>query len=384
MKKRILNKDKLIAIDRLENLNCQKKKIQEIKNRFNRIEKPTLFEGDDLASIESYSPSIQIFILNNVYLYSSSKSVSDGSNIYNLTLFNMKPEFDIKNPLQEKIKSFHNKEVYIYSRSKIVCDNNNMHVSLLGEHSWNYYHWLFELMPKIIFLNKVIMNSDYSNAKIIILIDNNIHQNMISVLKNIISFKYEIRVVSKYSKVYCKNLLYCSDLWLALDNTKHIPDIKREFCIDREAVKLVYDALSDENNAEKPFRKIYLERADGVGRIPSNQSELRDAVLSYGFEIVKPQELTFSEQRKIFNEAKIVIGVSGAAFSNIIFMREKTTAILFYPNANGCNNYIFQPLADVAKVNLIQISVNSENPLNVHSSVFVDIEKVKRCLDIIN
>jgi hypothetical protein len=73
--------------------------------------------------------------------------------------------------------------------------------------------------------------------------------------------------------------------------------------------------------AAKPWRKIYVSRRDASRkrRWVSNVRELDALFTRCGFEVVVMSECPLDEQIRLFSEASIVAGVSGAGLSDIIF-----------------------------------------------------------------
>ena len=69
---------------------------------------------------------------------------------------------------------------------------------------------------------------------------------------------HEVKVVEKFESIYCSKVLYCSDFWLSIDNTKFNPDIVKEFFVDSYAVSLIKDKLPNEyvSNVEYKFACI--------------------------------------------------------------------------------------------------------------------------------
>jgi len=75
-------------------------------------------------------------------------------------------------------------------------------------------------------------------------------------------------------------------------------------------------------------RNIFLTRGNAPqGRTVINEKELIEEILKFGFEVVDPGSLRFSEQMELFSAAKVVIGAHGSALANIIAMQEGSSII---------------------------------------------------------
>lgn len=74
--------------------------------------------------------------------------------------------------------------------------------------------------------------------------------------------------------------------------------------------------------------------------------------------------LPFFEQYYLFNNAKIIIAQHGAALSNVVFMKPKTTIIEIIPLSSFVDSAanVFPPLSKTCKVNHYQYKTNSTHP----------------------
>ena len=78
--------------------------------------------------------------------------------------------------------------------------------------------------------------------------------------------------------------------------------------------------------------KIYLSRRQTATRPLVNEDLLIERLRQRGFEIVLPERLSFLEQVVVFARAKIIVGVHGAAFSNLVFAENARVLEIFSPD----------------------------------------------------
>jgi capsular polysaccharide biosynthesis protein len=78
-------------------------------------------------------------------------------------------------------------------------------------------------------------------------------------------------------------------------------------------------------------RRIYLSRRSDSKRHMINEDALEAALHSRGFAVVKPEELTISEQISLFRNADVVVGATGAALANGIFCQGGSRIIEIQP-----------------------------------------------------
>jgi len=93
-------------------------------------------------------------------------------------------------------------------------------------------------------------------------------------------------------------------------------------------------------HAEKGFRlgeKIFLQRK-GAGRGIRNETELTAFLISKGWTIIVPQELSLAQQIAVFSQARAVCSVHGSALTNLLWARPETYVLELIPQnfLNGC------------------------------------------------
>ncbi|NTU78067.1 MAG: glycosyltransferase family 61 protein [Chloroflexales bacterium] len=78
-----------------------------------------------------------------------------------------------------------------------------------------------------------------------------------------------------------------------------------------------------------PWRRIYISRASSARKVV-NEAELLPVLQAYGFEVVRCEELTMSEQIRLFSEATAVVGAHGAGMINPIFANPGAIVLELY------------------------------------------------------
>jgi capsular polysaccharide biosynthesis protein len=106
-------------------------------------------------------------------------------------------------------------------------------------------------------------------------------------------------------------------------------------------------------NDSSVFQRIYISRGKAEKRKILNESELIHELKALNFIVVYCEQMTYSEQVRIFSEAKILVGIHGAGLVNQIYMPPggKILEIRNY-------NFDSQPLCffDIAKACNLQYS----------------------------
>ena len=181
----------------------------------------------------------------------------------------------------------------------------------------NYYHWLIDVLPRIIILEKEL--NKFTNLNLLVPDFNNSYQkesldcffkkkktNFISLNKN------------KFSKF--KKITLCSNN----ENYEYfnfylLSKLKKRVLIKANEKKIFF------NNE---FQKIYISRSDSRNERSFKQNhEIEEFLVKKGFKIVVLSEFSFLEKAMIFNKAKVILGLHGAGLANILFSKKKTKII---------------------------------------------------------
>lgn len=198
-------------------------------------------------------------------------------------------------------------------------------IFLSGTFSFNYYHFLFAILPKL-------LSCDIIDSEIPLLVDKNVQTYP--------SFSQLIEIcnVSKRKLlVLDENVSYSVSLFYMVSSSVFLPlnlhrgcvfsNISTQYDLDRirelRSLLLPYK----DNNIES-FERIFISRRNASGRRSFNENECWSALENLGFVKVCPEEFTLQEQISLFNNARIIVGGSGAAFSNLLFCSEGCAAVV--------------------------------------------------------
>ncbi len=177
----------------------------------------------------------------------------------------------------------------------------------------NYFHFLFDIIPKIILLEKkdylkkidFFFLPDVQNWQITILSKFGISKNQLINSKNFRHLEAE-KVIALDHMWYSKGFVQ--------EEIKNIPN-------------WIIFALREKflNNSKKfnSSERVYIDRSDSLFSHCKliNNNEVKEFLSKHNFKSYQISKLNFFEQIYLFNNAKIIIGPHGAAFSNIIFSK---------------------------------------------------------------
>jgi len=103
--------------------------------------------------------------------------------------------------------------------------------------------------------------------------------------------------------------------------------LKRVKVLDRPRMALAWKELGDGLDQLSPVSdavasygpRLYVSRAGWAsGRALSNHGEVEEAMRRRGYSVIRPQELSLPEQRRVFARATHVVGEDGSALHNVI------------------------------------------------------------------
>lgn len=229
----------------------------------------------------------------------------------------------------------------IYYRYKTVDKSIENGIMLVGVAPTNYYHFAYELISRLPFVEVHCLDKS-----IPILIDeSSLHISQLkTMLEKMNIYNRPIITIKSNVKYIVKQLIYPSmNTWFPVNlvgQKKHEP---YDFIVSESAVLAVRNIknviINEKTDDESRKKKVFLSRLNhGYSRF-TNEKEIVSLFEEYGFESVYTGDLSFEEQVKLFDEADVVAGATGAAFANIAFCRPGTKIICIIPKEYDFNLY---------------------------------------------
>lgn len=284
--------------------------------------------------------------------------------------------------LKDAYKNSSIKDNCVFERGtpKIKKKYNGIVASMLtgGGGNYNYFHWLFDVLPRLKILN------EYTNIENInYFLFPNLKKNFQIETLNLLNIPAKKRISSQESKHFeCQEIITTSHPYVFQNNpASEIQNIpiwisqwlqkkfiqKNDLRANFEKKKRVYIDRNDSSNNENKTRKLL------------NEDEIKDFLKKLGFEIVKLSNLSFLNQVELFKDSEIITGLHGAGFSNIVFCQKKTKILEFQsPGAN-------KVLENIGLSNDLNYEVISREPSegkigNQQGSIKIPLEIIKQKL----
>lgn len=192
-----------------------------------------------------------------------------------------------------------------------------------------YYHWVYDVLPQLAATNST---SDFS------------------ILTLPFKFKYQSESLNYFKQdITLHNKLGCYNIKkLIIPNptTKNLMPF--EFVFDYLRSKISHTSCCSDY--------IYITRRKGLKRRIINETLFINYLKNKGFKIFNLEELSFREQKRIFESAKLIVSAHGSGLTNIIFSNEKATILEIY--GPGCGERCFAKIALNLNITYHAIQIN--------------------------
>ena len=237
----------------------------------------------------------------------------------------------------------------------------------------NYWHWIFDVLPKIEILQKI----NYKNKPDYYLLPSLKKNYQIETLLSLKIPKKKLLDGEKFKHIKCDNLLTVDHPYVFNNNpSKSIINIPI-WIIKWLKKKYVKNKSSKSNH----LKKIYIDReGDSIleNRRIINNNEVKNLLKHNGFRIVSLSNHSFKEQVKMFNNAKLIVGLHGAGFANLVFSNPRTKVIELSSKYSG---NIFHYLAKRCQLDYHKIVDMRSQPFKHQDNpIMVDLEKLKKLI----
>ena len=258
-----------------------------------------------------------------------------------------------------------------YEKSKNVLEKG---VMLAADFSSNYYHVLYEILPRL----QEVLYEQSIPKDVPLLIDNCIRcVPQLEDAFNLINSSERNIVWLEENVYYCvKDLYYISSVNRIPPQVLKGSLVRYEdFGFDVHSLSVLRDRFLEEaskNHAIKkqtPMKRIFISR-EGHQNRSCNEDELFDVAKQYGFQKLSPEKYSFLEQISLFHQAEIIVGATGAAFSNLLFTEKGSKAICFV-NAIS-ESSIFTASAFVAGCQLVYLAGIANGKNNTAYAIHAD------------
>lgn len=235
----------------------------------------------------------------------------------------------------------------------------------------NYYHWLFDMLPKIKLYSEI-----YDLKDLNYIYTNKLKDFQITSLNPLGLDKIEVIDSEKYRHIQADEVV-CTDhpsyfSGYISDQSKHIPIW---------IVKWLRNVFLECAMKFQCNDKVFIDRSSASSKHCQfiNQGEISEFLINKGFTKYKIENLNFFEQIYLFNNSSFLFGAHGAGFANLVFCKKKTKVIEIRPTNHPSN--LYEKLSEINDLNYKLIKTEeAKNDKNFNGDIFLDINKLKNII----
>lgn len=248
-------------------------------------------------------------------------------------------------------------------------------IMITGIFAFNYYHMLFDNYIKLLAVEKSGIPKSVP-----IIVD--------SICKKYDSFQQvvnalnvcgrELIYVDRLEKVRVGHLYAISSINIIAPQARDVMNTRpMDVAFDPNYLNSLRNRLLS-LKSNKTFSKRVFIRRKGYAKRSWNEDDISVYLKAKGFEEYAPQELSFSEQIALFNNAEFIVAGSGAALSNLLFCKEGCKVICVYSAKVNIPSFTtLTYMNDAYMKYMIGTPIKSSSVSNTHSDFTVDVEEFK-------
>lgn len=245
-------------------------------------------------------------------------------------------------------------------------------IHLCKDHSSNYFHWLLECLPRAIVALDRTEYSDYP-----LLVDTELPRQNVEALRQLCGTR-EIRSIDRAEVRRVGELVFPGMFSFTHDYYGKSVSAQ-DFVIAPEAVGLLRDKLLSPSKVPSG-RRVYIARDRARYRRLLNESQVQDLLRAFGFETVRPEDLSFTEQVGLFSDAAAIVGPTGAGMANVVFAPASCKVIVLAGETRDANYFIFGQLGQFLGHELMYVTGNARTPWHLHSDYQIDLHQLAEAL----
>lgn len=317
-------------------------------------------------NIEVTVPNLCHYVIEDAVINSRSSAIIKGRKIYYESI-NHNERFD------EGFIKYHSEKYAFVDLSNVEFIDEGFF--LAGNGSYNWYHWMVEILPKMLYFK--------GEQTKVILVDE-IVESIPTMKDSLGVFTESLNISIIYldkSKAYnVKRLFFINELnklmYNSIDSNLNILPL---YYYRQESLKQFRESFLKNRTKQKiKSEKIYLGRKN-THRIAKNENLLIKILQNQGFTNLDFVGLSIQEQINVFNDASVLVGTTGAAWTNILFCKPNTTCIIFMPN----NYRPYQFYSELAEMLQVEVKyLYYENGLDSHenSNFVINLNELENLL----
>jgi len=238
-----------------------------------------------------------------------------------------------------------------------------------GASSINYFHWLFDLLPKI-----YICSKNYNISKINYFYLSEPQNFQIKLLKFFKIRENQIINSKLYRHIQADQIITVDHPWYKkgffFEEFNNIP---------KWIVSWLRNNFLKEKKKFYCSKKIFIDRSDSK----SNHSQIinKDQIINFlkkqNFKVYRIAKMNFFKQVYLFSNADFIISAHGAALANLVFCKHKTKIIEIKPETQP-GDY-FKKISEINKLKYLCLK-NKVQKNNLKGDMIVSLNDLQKLI----
>ena len=223
----------------------------------------------------------------------------------------------------------------------------------------NYWHWLFDVLPRV-----KILESKMNLSDIDFFLFPDLKEKFQKESLDALKIPEEKRLSSRiYRHIQ-------TDLGIAVDHPyviKNNPS-KEIQNLPNWILNYLREKFLNTKHTKKFSDKFYIDRRDSKSnhshlRKIINEKEVKEFLVNEGFSIIALSDLSFKDQINLFQNASHIVGLHGAGFANLTFCNSGTKILELKPATAGpvCGNLAQKINLDYKEISILPSKYSNNN-----------------------
>ncbi len=244
----------------------------------------------------------------------------------------------------------------------------------------NYYHFIIEILPRILIYKK---HSPQKNVGLVIGdTPNQILEIYTKALGNPPILLKEPFGTIKFDRITLARDFRHQKL-VDFTDAASGKNIFSSRCSELMSSKLfletTFGEMANLRNKQGNLKAVFLTRKIDSERAPINLIELEQLMLANGVTTVDTSDLPIGEQIALFREAQLVLALSGASLTNLMFCKKDTFILLIAPDMTPFSFVFWRDYAEIFGLTLITLHSVYEK-INNRREYRVNLNKLNKII----
>jgi capsular polysaccharide biosynthesis protein len=268
-------------------------------------------------------PSVNLYRFRNGTVHGQSSSVLFGDRIVIERTGGSDPR---RCEFQTEHVRRHERHVALVTRRP--CERLDRGIFLGGNGSFNYYHWLIDMLPKLQHIEQ--LGDEYGEFPLLVSEDV-AHTETFAQALDLLAPGRSLICLKSSATYLVEDLLYIGAANGCPFNLRPGHQVRvSDFHIRPSTIDFLRQQTGCVGREAQPGLRLFLARPSI--RRWYNQDEVFALLQGRGFISVALEELTWSEQIDLVSRAEAIVGAAGAAWTNVIFCSPGTKCVSWVPS----------------------------------------------------